>query len=200
MDRRTKRTRALLGKALIDLMQTRSLSDISIRSITDQADVAYSTFFRNFESKEALLLHVMHQVIENLKGDLRTAGSRTLAQEVRISMLSLFRSIQADEATHRVLVQAPSAAPILKEFKQELIGSNLRLFEHMGVKGRSDAPPIPLIIENGMTQLFGLIDWWLDQDRKPSPEVMVDYYMALVIRPSWTLILGEEQMQALLGE
>ena len=56
MDKRIKRTRRILGEAFIDLLQKENFYTITIRDITEKADVAYSTFFRNFESKEELLL------------------------------------------------------------------------------------------------------------------------------------------------
>jgi AcrR family transcriptional regulator len=55
-DRRARRTRALLQKALLELLQKRRLDSIQIKEITDLADVSRPAFYLHFESKEELLL------------------------------------------------------------------------------------------------------------------------------------------------
>ena len=55
LDRRVKRTQRLLAEALISLTLEKGYDAVSIRDITERADVAYATFFRHHEDKEALL-------------------------------------------------------------------------------------------------------------------------------------------------
>ncbi len=55
-DRRARRTRAALQKALLELLQKRRLESIQIKEITDLADVSRPAFYLHFESKEELLL------------------------------------------------------------------------------------------------------------------------------------------------
>lgn len=198
MDRRIKRTRKLLGQALIDLLQAQPLAEISIKEITDQADVAYSTFFRNFESKEALLLNEMREMVERLKGKISAADGVSFGAQTRASIRAIFEAIQADPTRYRLLFRAPSAQPTLRAFKQELVAQNLRLIRQMDLSIRPGLPPIDLVLENGMNQLFGMINWWLDQELLQSQDEMVDYYELLVVRPTWTLLLGEAGMRRLL--
>lgn len=55
-DRRARRTRAALQKALLELLQKRRLASIQIQEITDRADVSRPAFYLHFSSKEELLL------------------------------------------------------------------------------------------------------------------------------------------------
>ncbi len=54
-DRRIKRTQQLLAKALIALTLEKGYEVVTIRDITEWADVGYATFFRHYYSKDALL-------------------------------------------------------------------------------------------------------------------------------------------------
>ncbi|NCF69861.1 MAG: TetR/AcrR family transcriptional regulator, partial [Chloroflexi bacterium] len=45
-DRRIRRTRRLLEAALLDLVDEQPYPSITIRDITDRADIGYATFFR----------------------------------------------------------------------------------------------------------------------------------------------------------
>lgn len=55
-DRRVRRTRAQLHRALIELMLERDYARISVRDILDRADVGRSTFYTHFRDKDDLLL------------------------------------------------------------------------------------------------------------------------------------------------
>jgi AcrR family transcriptional regulator len=55
-DRRARRTRAALQKALLELLQKRRLDSFQIQEITDLADVSRPAFYLHFASKEELLL------------------------------------------------------------------------------------------------------------------------------------------------
>ena len=46
-DRRVRRTQNLLAKALIALTLEKGYEAVTIRDITQRADVAYATFFRH---------------------------------------------------------------------------------------------------------------------------------------------------------
>lgn len=54
MDRRSQRTRDFLLRAMVDLMQHKPWEDITIREICEAADIARSTFYLHFASKEEL--------------------------------------------------------------------------------------------------------------------------------------------------
>ena len=54
-DRRVRRTRRRLKEAILELIEHRDYERITIDDITARADVARSTFYSHFDSKEALL-------------------------------------------------------------------------------------------------------------------------------------------------
>jgi len=56
IDRRILRTRSLLFNALIKLLNERSFKDISIKDLTDEADIARPTFYRNYTAVQDILL------------------------------------------------------------------------------------------------------------------------------------------------
>lgn len=64
------RSREWIYKALIDLMETKSFQDISISNITTKAGVARLTFYRNYNSKEDIIIHEGRKIYEKLRVDL----------------------------------------------------------------------------------------------------------------------------------
>ena len=65
-DRRVKRTQRLLAQALIELTLERGYETVTIRDITERADVGYATFFRHYTDKDALLHEVLEVVLDEL--------------------------------------------------------------------------------------------------------------------------------------
>ena len=54
-DARAVRTREALRRALLDLLEDKSLEQITIRDITAAAGIGYTTFFRHHPTTESLL-------------------------------------------------------------------------------------------------------------------------------------------------
>ena len=54
-DRRARKSILALWQALFDLMQTTDWAEISVQMIADRADVARSTFYAHFQTKQDLL-------------------------------------------------------------------------------------------------------------------------------------------------
>lgn len=54
-DRRVRRTKASLRRALIELLTERELAAISVAAIVERADVGRSTFYAHYADKEELL-------------------------------------------------------------------------------------------------------------------------------------------------
>src|SRR5215472_14691290 len=53
-DRRVRRTQATLQRALIDLVQERDLSQITVADVADRADVSRSTFYDHYQDVHEL--------------------------------------------------------------------------------------------------------------------------------------------------
>lgn len=54
-DRRSRRSRRALWEALLALLQTQNWADISVQMICERADVARSTFYAHFQTRQDLL-------------------------------------------------------------------------------------------------------------------------------------------------
>ncbi|MCE7796536.1 TetR/AcrR family transcriptional regulator [Sphingobium sufflavum] len=65
-DPRIRRTRKAFRQALQELLQEMPLEAITIRDIVARADIAYTTYFRHYATKEALLDDLAHEEIGKL--------------------------------------------------------------------------------------------------------------------------------------
>src|SRR2546425_8792930 len=100
-DRRVKRTQHLLARALIALTLEKGYEAVTIRDITERADVGYATFFRHYHDKDELLKDVLDVVLTELIELLCPAKSAT--DPAAIGVL-LFRHVQEQSEVVRVLL------------------------------------------------------------------------------------------------
>src|SRR6266566_1653989 len=100
-DRRVRRTQHLLAKALISLTLEKGYEAVTIRDITERADIGYATFFRHYRDKDELLQGVLDVVLAELIDLLCPATPD--ADPAAIGVL-LFRHIQEQSEAVRVLI------------------------------------------------------------------------------------------------
>jgi AcrR family transcriptional regulator len=173
IDRRIQRTHKLLAEALVVLAQQRGYDSVTIRDITEYADISYSTFFRHYPDKDALLLDMIQNTIAELRA---VIGEKELAD---ISGNVLFKHIADNQALYRTLLGGLNSSAIVQQI-QAIIASEIS-----NVKTDAD-PVIPQEIKANhvATSVLALVKWWLDHDMPYTPERMGEIYAAMIIRPT----------------
>lgn len=66
-DRRARRSRKLLKESLLELMKRKTFSDISVRDVTDAADMNRATFYLHYAGTGELLRSVEEDLLEELQ-------------------------------------------------------------------------------------------------------------------------------------
>lgn len=90
-DRRVRYTRQALTAALVQLMQEKHISKISVKALCELADVNRSTFYAHFSDQFDLLYFVQREVIDSLKAYL---GSRNFEGDAETSVQSLYNILE----------------------------------------------------------------------------------------------------------
>src|SRR5262245_28061146 len=66
-DRRSKRTRQLLGEALVELLLEKRFDAITVQDILNRANIGRSTFYEHYTDIEDLLMSEIQRVIRELE-------------------------------------------------------------------------------------------------------------------------------------
>jgi AcrR family transcriptional regulator len=70
----TQRSKKWIYESLIELMKKRPFSKITIQNITENADVARLTFYRNFKSKEDVIIEKAKSIIQNINYEIHNTN------------------------------------------------------------------------------------------------------------------------------
>jgi AcrR family transcriptional regulator len=176
IDRRIKRTQRLLQAALISETLEKGFDAVTIRDITERADVGYATFFRHYPDKEALLADVLDAMNKKIQVLLAPASMITDPEKTGIL---LFEFVYDNADLCRVLFDSTNTMALLKPVQEIGLEEMTALF-----KGRSEGSmPMDLAASHLITSLVMMIRWWLDHGEPYTPEEMGKIAARLVIRP-----------------
>ncbi|GAC1301267.1 MAG: TetR/AcrR family transcriptional regulator [Ktedonobacteraceae bacterium] len=173
-DRRVRRTQHLLARALIALTLERGYESVTIRDITERADIGYATFFRHYHDKDELLQDVLDVVHGELIDLLCPVSPDT--DPTAIGVL-LFRHVQQQSEVVRVLLRSHTLIPRLVEVATQNI-----LHDH--TTRPNCTVPLEVAAHHIVTSTISLIQWWLDHQMPYPPEQMGVIYHQLIVHPT----------------
>lgn len=100
LDRRVERTRSALMAAFVDLMLSRGYLAVNVEDITERANVARSTFYMHFKSREDIL----RKSLERPSTPLALLVSGKVTTEVLVDLLLHFHE---QRRLNRIAFEAP---------------------------------------------------------------------------------------------
>lgn len=187
-DRRVLRTRRLLKQALIDLSSEKTFEDITIRDITDLADIGYATFFRHYDGKDELMLEIFTGIIEELESLPDKHAERYFEQEGYL----LFKHVSDNSDLYRSILDSLTFSRQLREHIKKIVQRHLDKHAHQVA---SPVIPLEVAAQHMVSSLLGLIDWWLSQDQPYSIDDMALIYERLIIQATWLALDEDSPMQ-----
>ena len=177
LDRRVQRTRAALAQALLELAGERSFADLTVRELTDRADIGYATFFRHYPNKEALLLDVLGGIVDDLAALLEPMAD---AGRLEDAGRELFEYVAVHAAGRQVLLAVEHGSVVehaLRAAVRERVLSS-------GTFRPPEGVPQELAAHHLSVSSLALVAWWLEHDMPFDAERMGAIYLRLVVRPT----------------
>jgi AcrR family transcriptional regulator len=176
VDRRIKRTQKLLQEALISLTLEKGYDEVTIREITDRADVGYTTFFRHYPDKEALLADVLNLMKEEFQVVL--TPDLIVSEPEKMGTL-LFEYVSKNQDLCRVLLDSTNTMALLRPVQE----MGLQEAERMFGPTADRQIMVDMAVDHLMTSLVMMIRWWLDHGMPYPPEKMGEIVAEIIIRP-----------------
>lgn len=188
-DRRVKRTQRLLAQALIALTLERGYEAVTIRDITQRADIGYATFFRHYHDKDELLEDVLQVVLEELIDRLQPHRAEAPGADPATIGTLIFQYVRDHSEVCRVLLG--SKGPTLPVRRVIEAGAQRMLREHTARQG--GIVPVEIAAYHVVAATIALIQWWLDHEMPYPPERMGTIYAELIYRPASKLAFDDDE-------
>lgn len=183
MDRRQQKTRNAIFEAFGTLLTTKSYSKITVQDIIDEANVGRTTFYAHFETKDELLKALCtdlfsHVFSEELSAEsthdfsMKTGNPLAMITHILYHLLDNKRNIIG-------ILTCESGELFLGFFKQylnELMAARLLGDNHSHRKN----VPYDFLVNHISSSFVGMVQWWIKNSLKQTPEELADYFMAVI--------------------
>jgi AcrR family transcriptional regulator len=179
VDPRVRRTRRMLRDALVSLILEKDYASISIKEITERAEVAYVTFFRHFESLDQLLMEVLDEGLTELMSRIETLVKQSETSALETEGRLIFEYIGQKADLFRILFKSQSVARVRKKVVRNIAVIFQKDCAPLGRLGNQIT--INITSNHISTSLLSLIEWWLENGMNPPPVEMGKVYKSLII-------------------
>jgi AcrR family transcriptional regulator len=183
MDRRQRKTREAIFQAFTELLSQKDYHQITVGEIIEKADIGRATFYAHFETKDFLLREICQELfchildVENDENHehrhiFECAGSQS-------TFLHLFLHFKKNDNHILTLISSPNHELFLNHFRTHLeilVERNYALFESPKYQNLPQSFWKNHIASTFMTTLR----WWISHKMKESPEVITEYFFAVV--------------------
>lgn len=193
VDRRVRRSRKLLGEALLELLIEKSFGDITIQDIADRADMNRATFYLHFQSKEELLQSALEEMFDELVGQFGEIDAQHPIWEDDQSDRLVFQHVADHAALYKALLDDPNLGLVIHQIIGYIARHSDRETRRSLPEGSTPAVPIELLSQHVAGSLYALIHWWLRHDMPYSPEYMATVASSLCSHGCVAMIMGKSE-------
>ena len=138
-DRRVRRTKKLLTQALTELLQKKQVNEITVKELTDLADMNRGTFYMYYRDIFDMLEKIEDELFQNLDVIAQTHEHGDPTQQVKPILLDLFRFIEENQEMCRVLLSPNGDMNFLHRLYEAIRERSLEIWkDQMGSLGEKE--------------------------------------------------------------
>lgn len=183
MDRRQQKTRDAILLAFGNLLSKKSFSNITVQEIIDTANVGRTTFYAHFETKDYLLkemcVEMFNHVFSNSLHSESTHDFSLMTGDTKEIITHILYHLLDNKKNIIGILTCESGELFIGFFKQYLN----ELIAEKFINGKDEKNlPQDFLINHISSSFVGMIQWWIKNRLKQTPEELADYFMS-VIKP-----------------
>lgn len=138
-DRRVRRTKKLLTQALTELLQKKQVNEITVKELTDLADMNRGTFYMYYKDIFDMREKIEDELFQKLDVIAQSHEHGDPTQQVKPILLDLFRFIEENQEMCRVLLSPNGDMNFLHRLYEAIRERSLEIWkDQMGSLGEKE--------------------------------------------------------------
>ncbi|MGV7118733.1 TetR/AcrR family transcriptional regulator [Paenibacillus kyungheensis] len=179
MDRRILKTKYEIRNAFISLLKIKAFDVVTVKDITEEANINRATFYKHYEDKHDLLAKLEEDIIENIKILIDKSSPLHLQEDLinqstfKTTITAMYTYIEKEKELIEVLISSNGNQSFLAHMQfllEQLIKGNLQHYKQT----KEAAVPKNLIVVYLASAHLGLIRHWLLKKLNYTPEEMAN--------------------------
>ena len=181
-DRRVRRTKKLLTQALTQLLQEKQINEITVKELTDLADMNRGTFYLYYKDMFDMLEKIEDGMFEALDAIVSLHEHDDVSQLTKPILLDLFRFIEDNQEMCRVLLSPHGDMNFLHRLNEVVREKCLKAWPDIRKeKGEADFDYHYSFVVFGCA---GIIRAWVNRNCPESAEKMAEMAYGMNLRCS----------------
>ncbi|MFJ7637811.1 TetR/AcrR family transcriptional regulator [Peribacillus sp. NPDC097224] len=177
-DRRIIRTREVIYETVISLLSEKEFSRISVKDITNQANISRSTFYAHYQDKYDWLDKTVQEKLSELKESLVKSMPNHGNDQFNLEMAdpyyeSFFENIAINQKFYHTMFTKIKSEEFLQNL-YKVIRENLYLRISSMSKEQRLLVPLDILLDYSSSSIIGITKVWVEKNMIYSP-----HYMAL---------------------
>ncbi|MBP3647717.1 MAG: TetR family transcriptional regulator C-terminal domain-containing protein [Clostridia bacterium] len=181
-DRRVRRTKKLLTQALTQLLQEKQINEITVKELTDLADMNRGTFYLYYKDMFDMLEKIEDGMFEALDAIISLHEHDDVSQQTKPILLDLFDFIEENQEMCRVLLSPHGDMNFLHRLNEVVREKCLKAWPDIRKeKGEADFDYHYSFVVFGCA---GIIRAWVNRNCPESAEKMAEMAYGMILRGS----------------
>ena len=178
-DRRVRRTRKILTQALTELLQQKQVNEITVKELTDLADMNRGTFYLYYKDIYDMLEKIQDEMFEKLDGIFELRADEEVTEQTKPILLDLFRFIEENQEMCRVLLSPNGDMSFLHRLNEVLREKCLHLY--LGSEPAANEEDFDYRYSFVVYGCAGIIRAWVGRNCPEKPEQMAELANHLIV-------------------
>lgn len=179
MDKREEKSIKAIHQAFVELVNEKRYEDIVIQDILDKSGVSRSTFYSHFKTKDDLLIDISNHIFEHvfsktLEEETSHDFSHEAVYDYKHLVTHLFYHIRDEQELFKGLFKSNGINIYLNELRTQL-----KFFVNSYYNNYSKDPKTPIELRKTMVieDFIVILNYWIKNDFKETPEEIGEYYI-----------------------
>ena len=177
VDRRIIRTKQVIRDALVTLIEEKGFDALTVKDITQRANINRGTFYLHYRDKFDLLEQTVTGLAEECKNILLQANALNLNDYKNIDepvpiIVTLFEYFDQNSSLMRALLGIKGDLSFQNQFKKVLWSNIFEKELSVHIKKDNLLVPSEYLIAYLLSAHLGVVQHWLEKDSRESPRDM----------------------------
>ena len=178
-DRRVRRTRKILTQALTELLQQKQVNEITVKELTDLADMNRGTFYLYYKDIYDMLEKIQDEMFEKLDGIFELREDEEVTEQTKPILLDLFRFIEENQEMCRVLLSPNGDMSFLHRLNEVLREKCLHIY--IGTEPVANEEDFDYRYSFVVYGCAGIIRAWVGRNCPEIPEQMAELASRMIL-------------------
>ena len=165
----------------VKLLSTQDLTDLTVRAITEEADVGYGTFYLHFSDRDDIVWEIISSILDQTNELMNQQVSSLPFPQREFARLRIFFDFVSKNQTQFLTVLGEGSSPTLAyRYRNAIAEMTHKNFQDNNYQSDLTDVPLEIVANFYSGAMLRLATWWIENKNDFSAEQMAQMVYKMV--------------------